>query len=528
MYNLEKFVILIRQKNYDEAIIGLKDIIKKNIINSEVFNLLALAYQYNNNFSKSLEIYKKSLKLKKIFQTYDRMGEVCIKNNNLQLAQKYFNKSLSINKNNSITHNNLGIVLAHLNRELKSIKHFKRAIKLDHEYKEPIYNLLEIYEKINASKDFNKLVLFSINKFKNDQIIKFYYAHILAKQNQMLEANLILKNINFIKFDPVWDIRRLYQLGKINDSLKNFSAAFIFFKKANKKSLDLIGKNLLTNNSYIKKLDRYLEHSKNYFIPTNKINIKTNNNFKHFFLIGFPRSGTTLLDTILRSDQNILVIEEKPMVNKIREKSDSLNGLENITANEAKILSKMYFSELSNFINIEDIQNKILVDKFPLNIIESRLIHYIFPNAKFIFAVRHPFDCVLSSFMQDFQINQAMINLLDIEASAKMYDKVMQLWASYAEKIPHKNICIIKYENLINNVEQTLKKLIKFIDIDWNKEFLNFNKTAFERERIRTPSYKQVIQPIYKSSSYRWLNYEKELKKTKPFLDKWIKYFNYE
>ena len=133
MYDLEKFVILIKQKNYVKAINGLKDFAKKNIVNSEVLNLLALAYQYNNNFSKSLEVYKQSLKIKKDFQVYDRMGEVCIKNNNLKSAQKYFNKSLSINNNNSITHNNLGLVLAHLNYESKSITHFKKAIKLDHE-----------------------------------------------------------------------------------------------------------------------------------------------------------------------------------------------------------------------------------------------------------------------------------------------------------------------------------------------------------------------------------------------------------
>ena len=243
-----------------------------------------------------------------------------------------------------------------------------------------------------------------------------------------------------------------------------------------------------------------------------------------FLILGFI-TGLSLIFAI--GAQNVFVIEEKPMVQKMREKINSFDTLSSITDKEAKILSNTYFAELSNHININKIEKKILIDKFPLNIIESRLIHGIFPNAKLIFVVRHPLDCVLSSFMQNFQINQAMINFLDIETAAKIYDKVMQLWLNYKE-IPQNTIYEIKYENLINNFEKTTKNLIKFMGINWDRKFLNFNKTAFSRERIRTPSYKQVIQPIYKSSSYRWLNYEKELKKTKPFLDKWIKYFNYE
>ena len=203
------------------------------------------------------------------------------------------------------------------------------------------------------------------------------------------------------------------------------------------------------------------------------------------------------------------------------------NKLENITKQEANNLSEIYFAELSKIMDIQNFNNKILIDKFPLNIIESRLIHLIFPHAKFIFSVRHPLDCVLSCFMQNFQINQAMINFLDIEISATIYDKIMQIWLNYKE-IPNENICQIKYEDLTHSFEKTLRDLLKFMTINWDKDLLNYNKTAFRRERIRTPSYTQVTQPIYKSSSFRWLNYENELRDIKPVLDKWIKYFNYD
>ena len=198
MSDLEKFIILIKQRNYDQAINGLEEFVKKNKTNLQAIDLLALSYQYNNNFSKSLEVYKESLRINKSFKTYDRMGEVCVKNNNFKLAKKYFNISLSINNNNPITQNNLGLVLAHLNHELESIQHFTKAIELDSEYKEPIYNLLEIYEKTNMLPELNELVLFCLKKFKNNQIVKYYYALTLEKQNHIKQANNILESINFV------------------------------------------------------------------------------------------------------------------------------------------------------------------------------------------------------------------------------------------------------------------------------------------------------------------------------------------
>ena len=527
MPDLEKFIILIKQQNYDQAINGLEEFVKKNKTNLQAKDLLALSYQYNNNFSKSLEIYKESLKISKSFKTYDRMGEVCIKNNNFKLAKKYFNISLSINENNPITQNNLGLVLAHLNNELESIQHFKKAIELNSEYKEPIYNLLEIYEKTNMLTELKELVLFCLKKFKNNQIVKFYYALTLEKQNHINQAKTILENIDFIEYSADWDIKKTYQLGKINDALKNYPKAFSYFNKANEKSLNLIGKNLLTNNIYMTKVDQYLKQSYKSFSPKQKYQTSTNIIAKHFFLIGFPRSGTTLLDTILRSHEDILVVEEKPIVQKMISNLSSLEELENIKENDIKNLSSIYFSELYKITDINNINKKILIDKFPLNIIESRLIHLIFPEAKFIFSVRHPLDCVLSCFMQNFQINQAMVNFLDIEITARLYDKIMQIWTNYKEISKH-SVCQIKYENLTHHFEKTLINLIKFMEINWNIDLLNFNKTAINRERIRTPSYTQVTQPIYTSSSFRWLNYKNELKLIIPILDKWMKYFNYE
>ena len=110
----------------------------------------------------------------------------------------------------------------------------------------------------------------------------------------------------------------------------------------------------------------------------NKINIPIDRS-SPIFLIGFPRSGTTLLDTIFRSHPSIEVVEEKPMVEIMRRELNSLNvKLDKIDKKLQSKLSDLYFSELSKYIEIKNAKNKIIIDRYPLNIIEMRLIHIIF------------------------------------------------------------------------------------------------------------------------------------------------------
>ena len=162
----------------------------------------------------------------------------------------------------------------------------------------------------------------------------------------------------------------------------------------------------------------------------------------------------------------------------------------------------------------------------PLNIVHVGEILRFFPNAKFILALRHPYDCVLSCFMQNFMLNHAMANFLDLNDSSKLYDLTMSLWKKYNKvfKLDHH---IIKYEDVISNFEKTIRDLLSFLDVPWSEDVKKFYKTAEKRGMINTPSYNQVSQPIYSNSMYRWKNYEKQFLKSKHSLDSWVKEFNY-
>jgi hypothetical protein len=155
------------------------------------------------------------------------------------------------------------------------------------------------------------------------------------------------------------------------------------------------------------------------------------------------------------------------------------------------------------------------------------IIHRVFPNAKFIFSLRHPCDCVLSCFMQTFKPNEAMANFLSLDQAARLYAAVMELWSTYRQKLDL-DVHVLKYEDLVQDLESTCKPLLSFLGLEWDDNLHNYQKTAQDRESINTASYHQVIQPLYKQASGRWINYREQMQPVLPILQPWIEAFGYQ
>jgi len=184
----------------------------------------------------------------------------------------------------------------------------------------------------------------------------------------------------------------------------------------------------------------------------------------------------------------------------------------------------IYFDERSKYIKGNS--DKIYIDKLPLNIVHVAEIFSFFPNAKFIFALRNPYDVVLSCFMQYFGANSAMLNFTSLKDAANLYDLVMSLWIEYVEKFPLK-VHITKYEQIVQSFDDTIAELLSFLELDWSSNVKEYYKTAEKRGIINTPSYRQINQPLYKKSIGRWKNYKDEFSDVQNILDKWTQKFNY-
>lgn len=236
------------------------------------------------------------------------------------------------------------------------------------------------------------------------------------------------------------------------------------------------------------------------------------------FLVGFPRSGTTLLDTMLMGHPNIHVLEEIPLLERVRVEIGDPARVADLEPAEVDRLRALYFDALD--AASPPPPGSLVVDKLPLNILGAPLIHRLFPDARFIFAVRHPCDVVLSCVMQGFEMNDAMANFLDLGDAARLYDLVLGFWQRSRDVLPL-TIHESRYEHLVAAPGPALRALVDFLGLEWHEDLLDHRRTARERGTISTPSYNQVTQPIYAAASGRWRRYRDQLAPVLPLLLPW-------
>jgi tetratricopeptide (TPR) repeat protein len=243
------------------------------------------------------------------------------------------------------------------------------------------------------------------------------------------------------------------------------------------------------------------------------------------FLFGFPRSGTTLLDTMLAGHPGVLVIEEKPVLHAAAEALGGIDRLASLGSDDVERLRARYFSALDAIA--PDAAGRLVIDKLPLGIVDTALAHRIFPDARFIFAERHPCDVVLSGFTTRFDPRGGMANFLTLEDAAALYDAVMACWRRCREVFPL-DVHTIRYERMIEDPEAELRPLAAFLGLDWDPRLLDHIGSAKARRHIGTPSYAQVAEPLYTRARGRWEYYRDEMAPVLPTLAPWAKRMGYQ
>jgi tetratricopeptide (TPR) repeat protein len=238
------------------------------------------------------------------------------------------------------------------------------------------------------------------------------------------------------------------------------------------------------------------------------------------FLLGFPRSGTTLLDTFLMGHPEIAVLEEKQLLAAAGQATGQIEDLPTVSNRVLGQARSNYLSALAEEVGGDF--DDLVIDKFPLDMTKAPLIHAIFPGAPIIFAQRHPCDVVLSGFMQPF----GMVNFSDIGEAADYYDAIMGIWTASRDALPL-NVHTVVYEELVENPEAVLKPAVAFLGLEWDARILDHQATARARGTITTPSYDQVTEPLSTRASGRWRRYEEQLEPVLPVLLPWAERLGY-
>jgi tetratricopeptide (TPR) repeat protein len=235
------------------------------------------------------------------------------------------------------------------------------------------------------------------------------------------------------------------------------------------------------------------------------------------FLVGFARSGTTLLDQILDAHPSIQVLEERPMFSNLRVQlaeagdGDHMLALARLDESGRTELRSQYSDAIAR--EIERDPAKLFVDKLPLASANAHVIRRLFPDSRVVLAVRHPCDVVLSCFMQEFAMNTAMANFYSLEDATTLYQETWGLWHRAVELFGSDHHRV-RYEDLLADAEGQARALLEFLQLPFDDGVLRFAEHARKRGRINTPSYHQVSQPIYTHARYRWQRYRRHLEPT--------------
>jgi predicted Zn-dependent protease len=247
------------------------------------------------------------------------------------------------------------------------------------------------------------------------------------------------------------------------------------------------------------------------------------------FVVGFPRSGTTLLEQMLDAHPKLQSMDENPFFNRLTDKLrrhdarilDNLDVLRQLDCDE---LRKQYLIMVSERINRQwDAQ---LVDKNPLNMLWMPVICRLFPHAKFILALRHPCDVILSCYMQNFRSSILGAACSSLERLAAAYVQSMEYWMEDV-RIFQPDLLVSRYEDLVADVQGHSRRIAGFLNLDDPVPLLNFHQHARSKGYIGTPSYTQVIEPVNQRGLGRWKKYRREFETVLPVLEPMLRHWDY-
>jgi tetratricopeptide (TPR) repeat protein len=449
----------------------------------------------------------------------------------LQEARVALEAAIQVDRRFAIAHNNLGNVLLDIGDRDAAKKEFERALVAQPNYAEAIAGLARIAEEEHRLDDARRLSEKTLALAPQNVPAQLTRARVALRDGDPAKAVAILENL-LRDGSPTATNRVVGEgcLGEACDKLGRIDEAFAAFSRANE--------------------IQHAQHAQAFAHDRGPMAPETVRRMSEFiaatevstwrdapalaqpapvFLIGFPRSGTTLLDQILASHPQITTLEER---DSLIDASQALirvgEGFERwaeLPASEIDRLRSLYWQQVAAGLSGAAIKD-VFVDKLPLNAIYLPLIHRLFPTAKIILAIRDPRDVVLSCFQQRFGMNAAMFQLLRLDTAAAYYDAVMTLVETCRTKLPL-SVHVVKYESLVADFDAEVKPLLAFLELDWNDSVRDYANTAKTRT-IGTPSAAQVVQPIYRTAQGKWRKYRRFLEPCLSTLEKWVRIFAYQ
>lgn len=478
-------------QRYEKVIEKTLILLKKDPNQVTFYNYIGLSYRQLGKNDMAEEIFKKGLKkFPKSPTIICNLGALYRILTRFEESENYFQRGMMLKKNDFNLLCNYANLKRDLNQNKEAIKLYLKAYEINKDNETLLLNLAGTYQ-IDADFDYSKKILREIHlKFPKNTKSDFMFSSIHGYQEKDGHRNSMIKKLSDDL--PIQDKVYLYfAIAKSYSDIKNYSESTKYLIEANKAQY-----NLFTNYNFNDEL-KVFNLIKKKFINAE---FKKNRNSEKptlIFIVGLPRSGTTLAHQIISSHSEVYGAGELPILSNIFNKKIY-----------DKEFLKQFFKE-NNFNNNQFIENfalkienlfkkfddKIILDKSPLNFLWIGFIKAMFPFAKIIHCKRNLKDVGLSIYKNYFDggslpwsyNTETLIKFID------EYKKIMQMWNTKLGD----EIYNLEYENLINDKIDETKKIIKFCNLKWEENCIDHTKND---TGIKTVSISQARKPIYKSS----------------------------
>ncbi len=507
----------------------------------ELYNYRGLSLLDNNQAAQSIDLFKQAITAKPDYaEAYCNLGNAFMNEQEFALAEAMFRKAIEHEPNYAVAYNNLGNAILDQDDYKQHIdeaeQYYLKAIEIAPQLDDTYKNLAVCYQGEGLHE--KALYYFEIynQRIPNDEVVVAGMASVHERRAEFDEGMALLEP--FINNTPVCTeivlayskfarhfkfeekaidallkiddettsnklrVEKYYALGKLADAQKDTDATFGYYKKAN----DLEYVEFLFDEEKEK-----FDNVKAYFSKEKIQSLQRSNNTSTLpiFIVGMPRSGTSLAEQILASHPDVYGAGElEDIYNIVQKLSADLKP----TNNYPSCLDNMdeaYASKTAD-AHIETLSKmspeaKYVVDKMPHNFLTLGVINLLFPKATVIQCKRSSVDVCLSIYFQHFNQHHSYSNSLEMLGKYyNLYADMMEHWKNVLDI----NIIELEYEKVIANPEEEMRQLLDNCGIEWDPACLKFHEN---KRTVKTPSYDQVRRPIYKSSVAKWKKYEHHL-----------------